>query len=89
MALEAHDQPAHHAWIDHAAVRIYVSHAGRSVTNRRKLRAMRAVGVPYTPEQIESAEADARLQLAEVKTLLATEGVKVEGEPELLALISF
>jgi cytochrome c oxidase cbb3-type subunit I/II len=54
-----------------------------------KLRAMRAVGVPYTPEQIASADADAHLQLTEVKTLLASEGVKVEGEPELLALISF
>ena len=54
-----------------------------------KLRAMRAVCVPYSFEQIASAEADARLQLTEVKELLAKEGVTVDGNPELLALISF
>ncbi len=54
-----------------------------------KLRAMRAVGVPYTPQQVQSAVADAKSQAAEVTADLAQNGAKVSPDSELVALIAY
>jgi cytochrome c oxidase cbb3-type subunit I/II len=55
----------------------------------RKLGAMKAIGVPYTQTDIDGAEADAREQGDTIAKDLATEGVKVDGDREVVALISY
>ena len=55
----------------------------------RKLGAMRSVGVPYTQQDIDNAEVDARGQGAVIVKDLATEGVHVEADTQMVALISY
>jgi cytochrome c oxidase cbb3-type subunit I/II len=59
-----------------------------TLTNQ-KVSALRAVGVPYTNEDVSTAEADAREQGAGIVKDLATEGVKVEPDTQMVALISY
>ena len=59
-----------------------------TLTNR-KLSAMRSVGVPYTPSDIDGAERDAREQGEAVVKDLATEGVRVESDRQIVALIAY
>jgi cytochrome c oxidase cbb3-type subunit I/II len=54
-----------------------------------KVRAMRAVGVPYTPDQIAAAEGDARAQAAELVADLAAQGVTARADSELVALTAY
>jgi cytochrome c oxidase cbb3-type subunit I/II len=55
-----------------------------------KLRAMRNVGVPYSPETIASASADAERAAEQIATGLAREaGANVDKHSELIALISY
>jgi cytochrome c oxidase cbb3-type subunit I/II len=55
-----------------------------------KLRAMRTVGVPYTPERIGAASSEAEQQATQIATGLAKEaGATLDKHSELVALISF
>ncbi|QQR88615.1 MAG: cytochrome-c oxidase, cbb3-type subunit II [Myxococcales bacterium] len=55
-----------------------------------KFRAMRAVGVPYTPEQIANAEESARMQAAQIAADLKNEGQSsVKEDSKLVALIAY
>jgi cytochrome c oxidase cbb3-type subunit I/II len=54
-----------------------------------KMRAMRAVGVPYTPEEINSGAQDAKSQASEIVADLKANGVEIAPDTELVALISF
>jgi cytochrome c oxidase cbb3-type subunit I/II len=55
-----------------------------------KLRAMRAVGVPYKPEQIRGASADAQSQAEQIVAELVQGGeTHVAVDSELVALISY
>jgi cytochrome c oxidase cbb3-type subunit I/II len=55
-----------------------------------KLRALRAVGVPYKPEQMARAAADARTQAERISTELVQGGERdVVPNSELIALISY
>ncbi len=59
-----------------------------TVTNQ-KLSALRSVGVPYTNVDIEGAQASANTQAQAIVKDLATEGVKVEPDTQVVALISY
>jgi cytochrome c oxidase cbb3-type subunit I/II len=55
-----------------------------------KLRAMRTVGVPYRPEQIAAASADARSQAEQIAAELVQGGERnVAADSELVALIGY
>lgn len=54
-----------------------------------KMRAMRAIGVPYTPEEIGTGEPDAKAHAAEIVADLRQSGVELAPDTELVALISF
>ena len=56
---------------------------------RRKVGAMRSIGVPYTDGDIENAEPDARAQGATVVKELAAEGVQVEADTSMVAVIAY
>jgi len=59
-------------------------------TSSDKLRAMRSVGVPYSPEQIAYAETDARAQGEQIAAELVKSGeTDVQADSELVALISY
>ena len=55
----------------------------------RKLSAMRSIGVPYAQNDIDGAEADAREQGALVVKDLAAEGVSVEPDSQMVAVIAY
>ena len=55
----------------------------------RKLSALHTVGVPYTEATIDGAQADATSQAQVIVKDLATEGVKVEPDSQVVALISY
>ena len=55
----------------------------------RKLSALHTVGVPYTEATIDGAQADATSQAQVIVKDLATEGVKVELDSQVVALISY
>lgn len=55
----------------------------------KKLELMTTLGVPYTPEQIANAKTDQQLQGAAVAKDLASQGVTVAPDSEIVALISF
>jgi cytochrome c oxidase cbb3-type subunit I/II len=55
----------------------------------KKLHAMRAIGVPYTAAEVSGAAADARAQGAEIARALATEGVTVAPDSEMVAIIAY
>jgi cytochrome c oxidase cbb3-type subunit I/II len=55
----------------------------------RKLTAMRAIGVPYTPEEIAHAIDDARAQSAEITRDLKENGVLADPDCQLVALIAY
>ncbi len=54
-----------------------------------KLRAMRSVGVPYTPQQVESAARDAAEQAAEIAADLKAQGASAIPQSEIVALIAY
>jgi cytochrome c oxidase cbb3-type subunit I/II len=55
-----------------------------------KLRALRSVGVPYDPKQIESAATDAATQGAQIAKNLQDEGVSgVNPRSEMVALVAY
>jgi cytochrome c oxidase cbb3-type subunit I/II len=55
----------------------------------RKVSAMKSIGVPYTDAEVNGAEADAKAQAAGVVKDLAAEGVTLEPDTQLVALISY
>ena len=59
-----------------------------TLTNR-KLSAMRSIGVPYTQLDVDGAESDAHEQGEAIVKDLAAEGVQVERDREIVALISY
>jgi len=55
-----------------------------------KLRAMRSVGVPYKPQQVQGATQDAATSAHDIADSLRTEGgIDVPHDSELIALISY
>jgi cytochrome c oxidase cbb3-type subunit I/II len=54
-----------------------------------KVRAMRAVGVPYKPQDVANAVTDAKHQAGDVVADLATNGIKVSPDSEMVALIAY
>jgi cytochrome c oxidase cbb3-type subunit I/II len=54
-----------------------------------KMRALRSVGVPYTPRQVQRAEEHARAQGAAVAEELAQQGVEVAPDAEMVAIIAY
>jgi len=54
-----------------------------------KLRAMRALGVPYTPRQIEGAASDAAAQGAAIAGELRRDGAEVAPGSEMVALVAY
>jgi cytochrome c oxidase cbb3-type subunit I/II len=54
-----------------------------------KLSAMKAVGVPYTDGQVQSAEAEAKRDAALVAKELRDNGAEVAAESEMVALIAY
>ncbi|WP_437968765.1 cytochrome-c oxidase, cbb3-type subunit I [Sorangium sp. So ce260] len=54
-----------------------------------KLRAMRSVGVPYTPDEIAAAPADAAKQAAEIVKDLAAQGIAANPSSELVAMTAY
>ncbi|MFC5407821.1 cytochrome-c oxidase, cbb3-type subunit I [Larkinella bovis] len=54
-----------------------------------KLKALKAIGVPYDNLQIAHAESNAQIQAAEVSQRLAKEGIKVDSDKEIIALIAY
>jgi cytochrome c oxidase cbb3-type subunit I/II len=58
-------------------------------TTQNKLRAMRAVGVPYTNEDIQNASDDARAQGSEIAASLKSEGLDAAEDSEMVAVIAY
>ncbi|MCA9752746.1 MAG: cytochrome-c oxidase, cbb3-type subunit II, partial [Gemmatimonadetes bacterium] len=54
-----------------------------------KLAAMRKLGVPYDDAAIRSADATARSQAALIQADLATQGVKIDADSRMIALIAY
>ena len=54
-----------------------------------KMRAMRAIGVPYTATQVQSASTEAALQGWGIVNDLRASGVSVSYDSELVALIAY
>jgi len=54
-----------------------------------KLRAMRTLGVPYTPEEVDNAVKDLQAQAQAIATDLATSGVQSAETREIVALIAY
>jgi cytochrome c oxidase cbb3-type subunit I/II len=54
-----------------------------------KMSALRSVGVPYTPRDIDGALADAREQGAGIARDLAAEGAEVDPETSMVAVIAY
>ncbi|APR76676.1 Cytochrome c oxidase subunit CcoN [Minicystis rosea] len=54
-----------------------------------KLSAMKAVGVPYSKEQIASAESDAKRQAEAITKDLADNGATVAADTEIVAIIAY
>jgi cytochrome c oxidase cbb3-type subunit I/II len=56
---------------------------------RPKLALMQKLGVPYTNAEVDSAETAQRAQADAVVTDLASQGVAVQWDSEMVALISY
>jgi cytochrome c oxidase cbb3-type subunit I/II len=56
---------------------------------RQKLAAMQKLGVPYTIEQIDAAESDQREQAEVIAADLAHQGVSVDWNREIVAVIAY
>jgi cytochrome c oxidase cbb3-type subunit I/II len=54
-----------------------------------KVSAMKSLGVPYTREEVDSAEHDAREQAKSVARNLATEGIDVRDDGEMVAVVAY
>ncbi|MFO0618909.1 MAG: cbb3-type cytochrome c oxidase subunit II, partial [Polyangiaceae bacterium] len=54
-----------------------------------KLRGLRAVGVPYTVEDVQRAGANARKQAEEVRADLLANGIDVPVDSEMVAIIAY
>jgi cytochrome c oxidase cbb3-type subunit I/II len=54
-----------------------------------RMRAMRTIGVPYTPEEIQSAAQDARAQGETIAADLATQKITIAPDSELVAVIAY
>ncbi|MDI1475942.1 cytochrome-c oxidase, cbb3-type subunit I [Polyangium sp. y55x31] len=54
-----------------------------------KLRAMRSLGVPYTPDEIAGAPVDAEKQAAEIVRDLETQGIAANPSSELVAITAY
>ncbi|MBO0935434.1 cytochrome-c oxidase, cbb3-type subunit I [Fibrella sp. HMF5335] len=55
----------------------------------KKLRALRSVGVPYTDQAIANAPADLQTQAKTISTDLAANGINVQPDREIVALIAY
>jgi len=56
---------------------------------KNKLEALRKVGVPYTDEEIANAQASMQAQANSIVANLQKEGVKVDPDKEIVALIAY
>jgi len=54
-----------------------------------KLKALKAVGVPYDNIQIANAEADAKTQAEAIASNLGKEGIQVSSDKEIVAMIAY
>ena len=54
-----------------------------------KLRAMRTLGVPYTPEEVDNGVKDLKAQAHQIATDLASAGVQGAENKEIVALIAY
>ena len=55
----------------------------------KKLLALRSVGVPYTDQTIANAPADMQTQARTISTDLAANGIRVQPDREIIALIAY
>jgi len=60
-----------------------------ATTTKAKLNAMRLLGVPYTDEDINNADADLREQAEAIAAELGEQGVDVRSDREIVALIAY
>ena len=61
-----------------------------STRTAAKMRALRSVGVPYTPTDIDGATSDQAAQATEIAASLHTDGVgEAKASSELVALIAY
>lgn len=54
-----------------------------------KLQAMKSLGVPYEDDYIKNADAEMQKQAGEIAASLRKEGIKVESDREIVALIAY
>jgi cytochrome c oxidase cbb3-type subunit I/II len=54
-----------------------------------KLQAMKSLGVPYEEEYIKNADAEVQKQANEIAASLRKEGIKVDSDREIVALIAY
>jgi cytochrome c oxidase cbb3-type subunit I/II len=54
-----------------------------------KLKAMRTLGVPYTPEEVDNGRKTLRAQAQQIGQRLAGSGVKDASDKEIVALIAY
>ncbi len=54
-----------------------------------KVRAMQTLGVPYTQKDIDGAVADARAQQTQIAGSLATQGIHVDPDADMVAIIAY
>ncbi len=54
-----------------------------------KMRAMQTVGVPYTQADIDNAESDAKTQGAAITKVLADDGIIVDPQSDMVAIIAY
>jgi cytochrome c oxidase cbb3-type subunit I/II len=58
-------------------------------TTKAKLNAMRVMGVPYTQAEIDSAHEDLEKQSQKIADNLASQGVQVASDREIIAMIAY
>ena len=56
---------------------------------KNKLGAMKMLGVPYTREQVDAAESDAHEQAKGIAQGLASEGIEVKDDAEMVAVVAY
>jgi cytochrome c oxidase cbb3-type subunit I/II len=60
-----------------------------TTTTRKKIEAMRTMGVPYAPEFPALANADLSVQTAKIVASLKKDGIEAVGDMEIIAVIAY
>lgn len=58
-------------------------------STKKKMNALRIVGVPYTDEEINSSEEDLKAQAQGIAEDLATQGTNIRPDAEIIAMIAY